>query len=227
MLYNINHRANSIRKYSMLISVKQQGKFNAVDTDSIRATEMLARAIGNYLDGNQFNIADEVNQPSKQYFKTYQGLTGAEFLEARHVTRITRDPLYRFDPVVNHSPKDYILFDLDQDKIIIPDFNDYDPDFMLYETAELNSYYEAYKHAAGIITLNKPMLLALEKNWIMVQPQVEHHQEDNVLLRSTFHFREYKAKSEIIKVDYCYCCGTFECKCTEEELSTFRDELPF
>lgn len=211
----------------MLISVKQQGKFNAVETDSIRATEMLARAIGNYLDGNQFNIADEVNQPSKQHFKTYQGLTGAEFLEARHDTRITRDPLYRFDPVVNHSPKDYILFDLDQDKIIIPDFYDYDPDFMLYETAELNSYYEAYKHAAGIITLNKPMLLALEKNWIMVQPQVEQYQEDNVLLRSTFHFREYKAKSEIIKVDYCYCCGTFECKCTEEELNTFKNELPF
>lgn len=227
MLYNINHRANSIRKYSMLISVKQQGKYNVVETDNIHATEMLSRAIGNYLDGNTFSIADEVTKPSTLRFKTYQGLTDAEFLEARHDTRITRDPLYRFDPVVNYSAKDYILFDLDADKIIVPDFYDYDPDFMLYDKAELNSYYEAYKHAAGIITLNKPMQLALEKNWIMVQPQVEHHQEDHVLVRSTFHFREYKAKSEIIKVDYCYCCGTFECKCSEEELNTFKNELPF
>lgn len=227
MLYNTNHRANSNRKYSMLISVKQHGKFNAVETDNIHATEIISRAIGNYLDGNQFNIADEVSQPRSRHFRSYQGLTEAEFLEARHDTRITRDPLYRFDPVVNHSPKDYILFDLDADKIIVPDFYDYDPDFMLYDKAELNSYYEAYKHAAGIITLNKPMQLALEKNWIMVQPQVEQHYEVKVLARSTFHFREYKAKSEIIKVDYCYCCGTFACKCTEEELNTFKNELPF
>ena len=55
-----------------------------------------------------------------------------------------------------------------------------------------------------------------------MQPQVEHHLEDNVLIRSAFHFREYKPKSEIIKLDYCYCCGTFECKCTEEELTTFK-----
>ena len=211
----------------MLISVKQQGVYNVAEVDSTHATEMLSRAIGNYLDGNKFSIADEVIKPSTLRFKTYQGLTDAEFLEARHDTRITRDPLYRFDPVVNHSPKDYILFDLDQDKIIIPDFYDYDPDFMLYDKAELNSYYEAYKHAAGIITLNKPMQLSLEKNWIMVQPQVEQHYEDKVLARSTFHFREYKAKSEIIKVDYCYCCGTFACKCTEEELNTFKNELPF
>lgn len=211
----------------MLISVKQHGKFNAVETDNIHATEIISRAIGNYLDGNQFNIADEVSQPRSRHFRSYQGLTEAEFLEARHDTRITRDPLYRFDPVVNHSPKDYILFDLDADKIIVPDFYDYDPDFMLYDKAELNSYYEAYRHAAGMVTQNKPMLMALEKNWIMVQPQVEHHQEDHVLVRSTFHFREYKAKSEIVKVDYCYCCGTFVCKCTEEELNTFKSELPF
>lgn len=211
----------------MLISVKQQGTYNVVETDSIHATEMLSRAIGNYLDGKQFSIAEEVAQPSTPYFKSYQGLTDAEFLEARHDTRITRDPLYRFDPVVNHSAKDYILFDLDADKIIIPVFYDHDPDFMLFETAELNSYYEAYKHAAGIITLNKPMLLAFEKNWIMVKSQVEHHLEDNALLRSTFHFREYKPKSEIIKVEYCYCCGTFECQCTEEQLSSFKNELPF
>ena len=227
MLYNTNHRANSNRKYSMLISVKQHGKFNAVETDNIHATEIISRAIGNYLDGNQFNIADEVSQPRSRHFRSYQGLTEAEFLEARHDTRITRDPLYRFDPVENHSPKDYILFDLDQDKIIIPDFKDFDPDFMLYDTAELNSYYEAYKHAACIITLNKPILLAFEKNWIKVQTQEEQHYEDKVLARSTFHFREYKAKSEIIKVDYCYCCGTFACKCTEEELNTFKNELPF
>jgi hypothetical protein len=83
--------------------------------------------------------------------------------------------------------------DLDADKIIVPDFYDYDPDFMLYDKAELNSYYEAYRHAAGMVTQNKPMLMALEKNWIMVQPQVEHQQEDHVLVRSTFHFREYKS----------------------------------
>lgn len=215
------------RKYSMLISVKQQGKYNVAETDSIEATEMLSRAICNYLDGNQFSIADEVIELSSRRFKAYQGLTDAEFLEARHDTRITRDPLYRFDPVVNYSAKDYVLFDLDADKIIVPDFYDHDPDFMLYETAELNSYYEAYKHAAGMISMNKPMLMAFDKNWIMVQPQVEHHLEDNVLLRSAFHFREYKPKSEIIKVDYCYCCGTFECKCTKEELTTFKNELPF
>ena len=162
MLYNTNHRANSNRKYSMLISVKQHGKFNAVETDYIHAPEIISRAIGNYLDGNQFNIADEVSQPRTRHFRSYQGLTESEFLEARHVTSITRDPLYRFDPVVNHSPKDYILFDLDQDKIIIPDFKDFDPDFMLYVTAALICYYEAFKHAACFITLNKYLLLAFE-----------------------------------------------------------------
>lgn len=211
----------------MIISVKLQGKYNVAETDHIEATEMLSRAIGNYLDGNQFSIADEVIKPSSRHFKTYQGLTEAEFLEARHDTRVTRDPLHRFDPVITYSAKDYILFDLDADKIIVPNFNEHDPDFMLFETAELNSYYEAYRLAAGMIDMNMPMLLVFDKNWIMVQPQVEHHLEDNVLLRSTYLFREYKPKSENIRVDYCYCCGTFECKCTEEELTIYKNELPF
>jgi hypothetical protein len=42
---------------------------------------MLSRAIGNYLDGNKFSIADEVTKPSTLRFKTYQGLTDAEFLK--------------------------------------------------------------------------------------------------------------------------------------------------
>ena len=44
----------------MLIAVQQNNKINAVMVDNRQACEMIARAIGRVLDGEQFNILSEV-----------------------------------------------------------------------------------------------------------------------------------------------------------------------
>lgn len=211
----------------MLLAIKDQDKIDAVKVDSVLATEIIARALGKYLDDGEFNIADEVRNPAGAIYKSYTGLDEREFFEVRHDKRITRDPLHRFDPVISYNALEYILFDNDANKIIIPDFYDYDNDFPLYTTSELDSFYSAYTHAGTLNRQYKPLDMAYKNQWVLVEPQIKHHHLELSLISSTFQFREFKPKSEIMSLDYCYCCGTFECKCTDEQLLEFTKELPF
>lgn len=211
----------------MLLAVKENGIHDAVKVDSVLATEMIGRAINKFLDDGIFNIADMVRNPAATVYKSYIGLNDSKFFNVRHKQSITRDPLHRFDPVITYNADDYILFDLDENKIVIPDFYDHDDDIPLYATTELESYYLAYTYAASTNTQHKPLKMAYQNKWILVDPQIKHNYIDGSLIRSTFMFREYKPKSEIFSLDYCYCCGTFECKCTEKQLNQYCKDLPF
>lgn len=211
----------------MLIAVQKNEKINAVLIDNRQACEMIARAIGRELDGQPFNILEEVLKPVDQPYMSFKDLSPSEFFNARHRKHITRDPLHRFDEVITYEAYDYIFFNLDAHTITVPDFNDHESEFMLHESKELHSNYEAYKHAMGIIGHNKPMQFALANNFILVQPTNEHHSLNDTLIRDTFSFRENKEKSTVVNMDYCYCCGTFECACTESELEEFSKGLPF
>lgn len=211
----------------MLIAVQQHNKINAVMVDNRQACEMIARAIGRVLDGEQFNILSEVLNPIDKVLMSFKDITTSEFIDARHRKSVTRDPLYRFDDIITYEAYDYVLFDLDQDKIIVPDYYDHEPEMLLHACEELNSNYEAYKHVAGNLNHNKPMKHALDKNLIVVKPTNQHLRINDCLIRSTFVFREYTPNSKVMELNYCYCCGTFECKCSEEEIKEFTAGLPF
>lgn len=211
----------------MLIAVQQNNKINAVMVDNRQACEMIARAIGRVLDGEQFNILSEVINPIDKVFMSFNDITTSEFIDARHRKHVTRDPLYRFDDLITYEAYDYVLFDLDQDKIIVPDYYDYENETFLHAWKELNSNYEAYKHVADNLNQNTPVIYALDKNLILVKPTNQHLKINDWLVKSTFVFRENTPNSKVMELDYCYCCGTFECKCSEEVIKEFSAGLPF
>ena len=211
----------------MLIAVKENGSDDAVKVDSVLATELIARAMNSYLDDGTFNIADVVRKPAGTIYKSYTGLDDREFFNIRHEQRITRDPLHRFDPVITYNAHNYILFDLDANRILAPDYYDHDNDHPLYATTELDSYYSAYKYASSHNTQHKPLVLAIEKGWFVASSEMEHKYLNDCLISANIKFREYKPKSEIMSLDWCFCCGTFDCKCTDEQLEEFSKDLPF
>lgn len=212
----------------MLIAVQKDQIIHAVLVDNRQACELIARAIGHELDGENFNIFDEVVSPQDAVYKSFQNLSPIQFFDARHDVTVSRDPMYLLEDTITYKPYNYILFDLDNQKIIVPNYFDYEDGFHLTEISELSSAYEAYEHAAGIITHNRIMQFAFAKKLILVKPTDEHHQINHSLIRTTYIFREYVKGSQQLNIDYCYCCGTFECKCTTEQIEEYTSsELPF
>lgn len=211
----------------MLVAVKESGLHDAVLVDSVLATEMIALAMNSYLDQGVFNIKEVILDPNTVTKKKYNGLDDDGFFGIRHVQHTRRDPLDYYDPVITYECIDYILFDLDANKIIIPDFYDHDNDGHLYATHELSSYYSAYTHILQHITLHKPLMEAIEKRWFIANKEMSHELREGTLVSSKINFREYKPNSEIMNLKWCYCCSTFNCQCTEDELIEFSRDLPF
>lgn len=211
----------------MLIAVKENGSHDAVKVDSVLATELIARAMNSYLDKGVFNIKEVMLNPESGAYRKYCDLNDADFLDIRHEQHTYRDPLNYFDPVISYNCHNYILFDFDANKILVPDFSDHDNEHQLYATNELSTFYSAYKYASSYNTLHKSQVFAIEKGWFVAKSVMEHKFLNNCLISANIKFREYKPKSEIISLDWCFCCGTFDCKCTDEQLEEFSKDLPF
>lgn len=213
----------------MLIAVQKDQIIHAVLVDNRQACEMIARAIGHELDGKIFNIFDEVVNPQDAVLKSFQNLSPNQFFDARHDVIVTRDPMYLLEDTITYKPYNYILFNLDNQKIIVPDYYDYEDGFHLTEIGELSSTYEAYKHASGVLSNhNRLMQFAFAKKLILIKPTDEYHKINDSLVRTTYVFRENVKGSQPISISYCFCCETFECKCTPEQIEEYTSsELPF
>lgn len=211
----------------MLVAVQKNQVIHAVLVDKRQACEMIASAMCRELDGHEFNIFDEITKPQNPVYKSFSNLTQKQFFEARHEIKIDRDPMYLIEDVTSYSPYNYILFDLDDQKIIVPDYYDYQEGFPLEEIAELHTAYEAYEHA-GMSPKNKIMKFAIANNLILVRPTYEDQRINGSLIRTSYIFRKNSKNSPEEAIYYCFCCGTFECKCTPEQIEKYTsDELPF
>ncbi|EOZ8645368.1 hypothetical protein ACQWTT_001119 [Acinetobacter baumannii] len=211
----------------MLVAVQKNQVIQAVLVDKRQACEMIASAMCRELDGQEFNILDEITKPQNPVLKSFSNLSQKQFFEARHEIKIDRDPMYLIKDITSYSPYNYILFDLDNQKIIVPDYYEYQEGFPLVEIAEHHSAYEAYEHA-GMSSKNKIMKFAIAHNLILVRPTYEDQRINGYPVRASYVFRKNSKNSPEEIIHYCFCCETFECACTPEQIEKFTmDEFPF
>ncbi|MBF4454022.1 hypothetical protein IRT38_01145 (plasmid) [Acinetobacter sp. SK-43] len=211
----------------MLLAIKKNESIHVAQiADESIVKNLLSKQISLLLDNQHADLLVGIMQLESKEIPIYRNLTEREFIVLRHEEHTTTDPLGLFDPVTVYKPINYILFDQDMDKILVPDYENIDDEFLLYDTLELDDLYGAYKYATGY-TFNKPIDMSIQKNWIMVSPQVTNHYLNSTLIRSTMTIRENKPFSSIMDVEFCYCCETFTCKCDQDEIEKYSNDLPF
>ncbi|EOZ8645382.1 hypothetical protein ACQWTT_001133 [Acinetobacter baumannii] len=211
----------------MLLAIKKNQSFYIAHFKSENTLQiLLAKHMSRLLDNQHSDLLVEIMELENTDTPVYKNFSESQFTKLRHEEHTLHDPQGLFDSVTTYNPVNYILFDMDEDKILVPDVTNFSDDCYLYETRELDDLFAAYKYSIGAI-YNLPVNLAIKQNWIILSSERTDHFTNGTLIRSSMSIRENKPLSSTLEVSYCYCCGTFSCNCPEETIEEFCDGLPF
>lgn len=162
----------------------------------------------------------------------FSGVTENEFREYTEIKKRISDQNGLFDDVISYHLNDYLLFDLVDNLVIFPDYEEFESDCSYFPVIKepLESLYKAYTYTTGgfsdfdgIIQYsieNKMVLLGLQK------AETIHNTE----VKRLYSLQSIEANSTPVTVSYCCLCGGFNCSCTYEQLEEYsleKDNLPF
>lgn len=162
----------------------------------------------------------------------FSGVTENEFREYTEIKKRISDKNGLFDDVISYHLNDYLLFDLVDNLVIFPDYEELESDCGYFPVIKepLESLYKAYTYTTGWISdfdgiiqysiENKMVLLGLQK------AETIHNTE----VKRLYSLQSIKGNSTPVTVSYCCLCGGFNCSCTYEQLEEYsleKDNLPF
>lgn len=169
-------------------------------------------------------------KPTDNSYESFAEVSEEDFINIRHTHAGIENPNGEF--VGNHClVQDYILLDLDDNKILTPDFTGHNPESMQYclKQNELKTLYEAYQYACSSLDNYKYYPYAFKNELIVCQSPLnpEFIGEHHVVISFEVEFRKCSPNSPKFTKRFYECCQSFECNCTDEEKAKYLAPLPF
>lgn len=219
--------------YQRIIAVRDNTGYNGIslNVEGLRSNKIVSN-VGKLALASTLPSTFEEIQKITELPVLFSGATEQEFREYVEIEKRITDPNGLFDDVFSYHLIDYILFDLVENKVIFPDYEQFEPDSNYFPVIEepFESFYPAYGYSTANISDHDGIFqYSVENKLVFIQlGKVESIY--NCEVKRYYLLQSLNKGSTPEEVSFCCACLDFNCNCTHDELEDYSlntDNLPF
>ena len=219
---------------AFILAYKKDGLYTCLSIDySVIAVDALTQIINDFLITGDLekSVKREIDMPTSAICSTrLEKINEDAFFDLRHDDNNSVSLSHSQGKAPTYAAINYILFDFDLNKIIVPDYSIYlqeQPNFSLkvHDSIEVGTLFDAYKYIVEYCGSYLPKFYKkfTEENKVIAYNKVQIKTVDHALFSTKFIYRDFAHKSQLHEAIYYECCSQYdECNCTSEQLKDHK-----